>query len=241
MNSLNERIRNMNIKNKLGYLTKAYTIGLIIAGIAAVIGAFLLNSQASNLANNWMSALEMAEEMNYLTSDYRMRQFGHIVADTETLFTEYENLLTQIDAQIEDIEERYKETVSTDKDQKLYEEATALWAQYVKETQDVTKLSRAGNTEAANKLMLGTAKQSFEEFQVVYDQLVEFNKQGSLQATIQANVIFLVVLVLGIAIFSLTISNTDASGVTRTGLEGLKIYLVPDFEGMTVKKFFTVL
>lgn len=51
----------------------------------------------------------------------------------------------------------------------------------------------------------------------------------------------LLVLILGIAIFSLTISHTDAEGVTRTGLEGLKIYLVPDFEGMTVKKFFTVL
>ena len=29
--------------------------------------------------------------------------------------------------------------------------------------------------------------------------------------------------------------------MTRTGLEGLKIYLVPNFEGMTVKRFFTVL
>ena len=73
MNSMKERIRHLKIKNKLGYLTKAYTIGLVVAGIAAIIGAFLLNSQASNLANNWMNALEMAEEMNYLTSDYRIQ------------------------------------------------------------------------------------------------------------------------------------------------------------------------
>lgn len=51
----------------------------------------------------------------------------------------------------------------------------------------------------------------------------------------------LVVLVFGIAIFSLTISHTDASGVTRTGLEGFKIYLVPNFEGLTLKGFFTVI
>ena len=51
----------------------------------------------------------------------------------------------------------------------------------------------------------------------------------------------LIILVIGIAIFSITISHTDATGVTRTGLEGLKIYLVPNFEGMTVKRFFTVL
>lgn len=51
----------------------------------------------------------------------------------------------------------------------------------------------------------------------------------------------LVVLVFGIAIFSLTISHTDASGVTRSGLEGLKIYLIPNFEGLTLKGFFTVI
>lgn len=51
----------------------------------------------------------------------------------------------------------------------------------------------------------------------------------------------LILLVIGIAVFSLTISYTDASGVTRTGWEGFKIYIIPDLEGMTVKGFFSVL
>ena len=32
----------------------------------------------------------------------------------------------------------------------------------------------------------------------------------------------------------------DADGVVRTGLQGMKIYLVPNFKGMTLQKFFTV-
>lgn len=51
----------------------------------------------------------------------------------------------------------------------------------------------------------------------------------------------LIILVIGIAVFSVTVSYTDAEGVVRTGWEGFKIYVVPDFEGMTVKKFFSVL
>lgn len=51
----------------------------------------------------------------------------------------------------------------------------------------------------------------------------------------------LLLLVVGIAIFSLTIQHTDADGVTRNALQGLKVYLVPNLEGMTVKRFFTVL
>ena len=50
----------------------------------------------------------------------------------------------------------------------------------------------------------------------------------------------LLVLVVFIAIFSLTIRHTDYEGVTRTGLDGLKVFLIPDFSGMTVKDFFGV-
>lgn len=51
----------------------------------------------------------------------------------------------------------------------------------------------------------------------------------------------LIVLILGISFFSLTLNHTDANGVTRTGLEGLRVYLIPSFEGMTVKSFFLLL
>lgn len=51
----------------------------------------------------------------------------------------------------------------------------------------------------------------------------------------------LLLLVLIIACFSLTISHTDADGVTRTGMQGLKIFVIPDLSGMTVRKFFSVL
>lgn len=51
----------------------------------------------------------------------------------------------------------------------------------------------------------------------------------------------LLLLVVGIAFFSLTIHYEDETGVTRTGLQGFLIYVVPDLSEMTVKGFFTVL
>lgn len=51
----------------------------------------------------------------------------------------------------------------------------------------------------------------------------------------------LLLLVIGIAVFSVTIRYTDEAGVTRNGLEGLRIYVVPDLKGLTVKGFFSVL
>lgn len=48
-------------------------------------------------------------------------------------------------------------------------------------------------------------------------------------------------LVVAIAVFSLTLSHTDSNGATRTGLEGLKVYVIPDLSDLTVKSFFSTL
>ena len=50
----------------------------------------------------------------------------------------------------------------------------------------------------------------------------------------------LIVMVIGIAIFSLTITHTNEKGVTVSGLQGLKVYLIPNLEGIGVKQFFYV-
>lgn len=51
----------------------------------------------------------------------------------------------------------------------------------------------------------------------------------------------LLLLIIGISVFSLTLKHTDASGVTRTGIEGFLVYVIPDFDGMTMKKFINIL
>lgn len=51
----------------------------------------------------------------------------------------------------------------------------------------------------------------------------------------------LLLLVIGISLYSLTLSYTDANGIVRTGIQGLKVYLVPSFDGLTVKDFFITL
>ena len=51
----------------------------------------------------------------------------------------------------------------------------------------------------------------------------------------------LLLLVIGIAIYSLTLSHTDPDGTVRTGLQGLMVYLKPDFTGMTFSRFLNIL
>jgi len=51
----------------------------------------------------------------------------------------------------------------------------------------------------------------------------------------------LLVLIIGISLFSLSLKHTDANGVTRTGLQGMAVYVIPNFKGMTFGKLANVL
>lgn len=51
----------------------------------------------------------------------------------------------------------------------------------------------------------------------------------------------LVFIIIGIAIYTMTLSHTTPEGVTRTAAEGLAIYLRPDFKGMTPGRFMGIL
>ena len=51
----------------------------------------------------------------------------------------------------------------------------------------------------------------------------------------------LLLMILAISVFSLTLSHTDDAGVTRTGLEGFLVYAVPNFKGITLRRFMVIL
>ncbi|MCI8805708.1 MAG: sodium-dependent transporter, partial [Clostridiales bacterium] len=51
----------------------------------------------------------------------------------------------------------------------------------------------------------------------------------------------LVMMIVGISLFSLTLEHTEPNGTVRTGLEGLKVYLVPNFSEISIKEFFIIL
>ena len=50
----------------------------------------------------------------------------------------------------------------------------------------------------------------------------------------------LLVMVIAIAIYSLTLKNDLGDGTIRTGLDGLRVYLTPDFTGMSIGRFLQI-
>ena len=50
----------------------------------------------------------------------------------------------------------------------------------------------------------------------------------------------MILMILGMALYSIGLKYTDVNGTTRTAMQGIKIYICPNFYGLTVRKFFEI-
>ena len=78
-------------------------------------------------------------------------------------------------------------------------------------------------------------------FMAVTALIVYNGVQGGIERVSKYMMPVLLVLVVVIAIYSLTLQRTDETGRVRTGIEGFLYYITPHFEGLTVKRFLQIL
>ncbi|MGN0268231.1 MAG: sodium-dependent transporter [Lachnospiraceae bacterium] len=78
-------------------------------------------------------------------------------------------------------------------------------------------------------------------FMAVTALIVYNGVEGGIERVSRCMMPILLVLVVVIAVYSVTLRHTDASGQLRTGFDGFLYYLTPQFEGLTVKRFFQIL
>lgn len=77
-------------------------------------------------------------------------------------------------------------------------------------------------------------------FMLVTGIIVSKGVQGGIERVSKYIMPLLFVMIIGIAIFALTLRHSDGDTV-RTGLDGLKVYLAIDTEGLTVVRFLRIL
>lgn len=203
MEKFRQNILNMKVEDKLKQLRIFFITSLIILGCFSGVGTFINGYHTTAFAKEWMNAVELADDINYLTADYRMKQFGHIVSTTETQMAEYEQDMEEVSAQIEENCLEYEALIRTNEERRLYEELVKTWHDYKSTTaEEVLMLSRTMKVEEADAIMLGEGKELFDAFRASSERLDEFNRHGANIAARRAQIVVVVVVVLVVLILA---------------------------------------
>ena len=203
-------------------MSRFFIVAMVVMGLGAMLGAFELQATTKELSDEWMHANDIISDLDYLTSEVRLKQYAHVIASTEAEFIRAENELEEVLAKIDTQLAAYEKTIANDTDQHYFDAACAAWDTYMDVTgEEFFALSRAMELEKANAIMSGEGYDAFKKFQENFDILLEFNLQGADDAAEKAEIMYYVVLVIVIiltvasAIIGLRIAKIAIESITR--------------------------
>ena len=219
MNVLVKRLEGKTIKEKLNFLIRFALIMMAVMGVAAGLGAFMLNSQVKDLGS-WSEANNVMADLDYYTSEYRLTQYGHVCSSDKAQYEVYEARLEEVDDIIKGLMAEYQETIETQQDQELFDAACTAWSNYQVHTgNSLLAYSRGGNIARCDEIMTGVGLTYFQEFQDNLDALLEFNRESAQNTQSRAETVFFVVL--GIICMVTAIAIVVSLRIAKTIIESV--------------------
>lgn len=170
-------MKNMKISMKLALLALVSVLGLFILGGESVSTANQINQVSKELNDVWINAVIVAEELNTSTSDYRIKESRHAVTTDPELMEKLEAELSFLEQEINAKFERYRELPTNETDQKIIEQAEALWKEYLKCSGNLIHTSRGNDREKVTELLMGESQELFHEASGLFLDAVNVNKE----------------------------------------------------------------
>jgi methyl-accepting chemotaxis protein len=188
-------------------------------GIIILLSSFLeiysissmktLKDKSNEITRVWLNGNDLAHQLNETMSEYRLREYRHVLADDTSLMDETEKELQDLKNQFETELKDYQGTIELQEDKDLLEDIKAVYPKYFETSNRTLELSRQLKTKEAFNLMSGESKQDFDNVNNAIQRLVKYNQQQSNLANVQNDKTYnqsrLLLIIIGVTIIILSI------------------------------------
>lgn len=250
-------IKNLKIRSKILAIVVISIVSLICLGVISLAYMNKVNEGSTEISKNWMPSVIIAEELNRLTSDYRIVEYKHVIstdnADMATIESELNSYKTQIDTMFQS----YHGYISNEEDEKLIKTAQTNWNEYIVISNNMIAQSKQNNIEAAMDILNGESRDFFEEVSDLFQEIVDFNKTNGDEASAEGDrlyssafatiIIAIVVIILIVIVLSIFISlaitkpvkeiDNIAKKIANEELDNIITYESKDELGNLAKNF----
>ena len=208
MEKLKKFIVNLKVAGKLkAYRLTVLTMTVLLVAVA-LISTLVIRSNIRSITKVWSPAIGYIQELETLTTEYRVKQYQHLVESDAAVMTACEKELESIATQITENSKALAEIINSHSDarkgQADYDKATTAWDDYKSFTEEIIRLSTAGKQAEASEIMVGSAYEKYTSFRDLFSTLrsefqVELDSSEQ-SANVCTVIIFIVIIVAGIAI-----------------------------------------
>lgn len=183
-------IRNIKIKTKLLLLGGISILGLIFIGMESIITARQINEASTEMSQSWVPSIIIAEELNTRTSDYRIKEYNHVITTDQKDMDLLEEEMVRIRNDINASFQEYDHYIADETDRKLMEEAEGCWNKYLECSDRLLKISRENRTQEAFDIIIGESGRLFEDASNGFMKVVDYNHKGSEAASVHGDELY---------------------------------------------------
>lgn len=196
MGSIKNKIKNLKIAKKLSVYRTCMISLIIIMGVVSAALAVLIELKVTEITKVWSPSVSYVQKLDTLTSDYRLKQYNHLVALDTNSMEVCEEELKALEQEIEEISAKFQELIVTEQGRQELDNITQKWTSYREKSEEIMMLSRAGRTEEAAELMVAEIYDEYKDFCESFAELNTYSNNELIQAKNDVSIIFVVVFVI---------------------------------------------
>jgi len=229
-------LKNIKTSTKLSFGFGIILIMMAILGLFSLERMNIVNEQSTIMAENWMPSIQVVEEINTNTSDFRIAEFEHVLSQTPEAMQKAENNMQSVLETLKKNREKYEKLISSPEEQALYNDFSIKFDNYMKIHDRLMPISRQNRTEEAQTI-LREGEIVFNDYSSVMLKLVDMNVRGGQQASTNGDIIYesaqkivigliLVAIIIGLSIAFMIIQDISKKLESfRAGLFSFFAYL----------------
>lgn len=180
----------LTIRKKL-FISFGIVILIIVSlGLYSLRSLSTVNEKSVDISKKWMPRTIIVNDLNTLTSDYRLREYAHMVTENNTQMGKLEDEMKTLNKTIEDNFSKYEKGISAEDERQIFNKVRSEWNTYLQMSQKAIALSRNMQTAQAIYYLDNDTKPIFDSASKILLTLVEYNLKHGEQASTEADVVY---------------------------------------------------
>ncbi|RZL03261.1 MAG: HAMP domain-containing protein [Rubrivivax sp.] len=181
---------NLRLRAKLMLSFAVVLTMTLLLGVFAVLKLAAVNEQSTEVVHNWMPSIQAVSAHSVGVADLRLSDFQLVSAGDEAESQQAVKDMAQASDELKKSEAMYVKLISSPAEKALWEAFKQDWGAYLVEHQEIVKLVKADQLDAAKSRLLGRSQQLFVQANDKLDQLVLMNVKGGNEAGQQVDGIY---------------------------------------------------
>jgi methyl-accepting chemotaxis protein len=180
----------LSLKAKL-----AAGFGMLIF-LVATLGIFssfqtaAVNDKSTEIADNWLPSVDLANRMNTTTSDFRIAEMQHVTTQDDVGMKKWEGEMTSLVQRLAKMKADYEKFISSPEERALFDTFARKWDQYMTVHDTAVDHSRRNEADRALAVLNGDGAKLFDELSEALTKTAELNTDGAKKASDEGDAIY---------------------------------------------------